>query len=84
MVGYRVSEVICINCCKRWIAVRPIETLLKELECPNCGDGYVIETGQVFDEETISEVFETIPSDEDIENEILLNDRIFAVRKNKE
>lgn len=41
-----VSEVICVRCCKRWISVRPKETLLKHLECPNCGEGAVIETGQ--------------------------------------
>ena len=44
-----VSEVICVKCGKRWIAVRPEETLLKELECSNCGQGYVIETGQTLD-----------------------------------
>ena len=46
---HKVSEVICVKCCKRWIAVRPAETKLKDLECSNCGQGYVIETGEVFD-----------------------------------
>jgi hypothetical protein len=45
------SEVICIRCCKRWICVRPERTLLKDIECPNCGKGAVIETGEVLDEE---------------------------------
>lgn len=44
-----VSEVICVQCCKRWICVRPDETLLKDIECPNCGKGAVIETGQSID-----------------------------------
>ena len=44
------SEVICVQCKHRWIAVRPIKTLLKHLECKNCGQGYVIETGQNVDE----------------------------------
>lgn len=49
---HKVSEVICINCKHRWIDVRPIATLLKELECPRCGkQGYVIETGEIIDNE---------------------------------
>lgn len=48
---HKVSEVICINCQYRWIAVRPTATLLKELECPNCNNqGYVIETGEIMEE----------------------------------
>lgn len=48
---HKVSEVICINCKYRWIAVRPNETLLKDLECPWCGkQGFVIETGEVINE----------------------------------
>ena len=43
---HKVSEVICVKCGKRWIAVRPKTTMLKELECSNCGRGYVIETGE--------------------------------------
>lgn len=48
---YTVSEVICVSCYKRWIAVRPTATLLKDLECPKCGQGFVIETGQVIQNE---------------------------------
>lgn len=48
---HKVSEVICIKCYKRWIAVRPADVLLKELECPNCGKSYVIETGETLSEE---------------------------------
>ena len=43
---HRVSEVICVKCGHRWIAVRPGGTLLKDLECPYCGPGYAIETGE--------------------------------------
>ena len=44
---HRVSEVICVKCAHRWLAIRPITTLLKDLECPQCGlQGYVIETGE--------------------------------------
>jgi hypothetical protein len=43
---HEVSELICVKCGKRWIGVYPINTLLKEIECP-CGEvGYVIKTGQ--------------------------------------
>lgn len=41
-----VSEVICVKCGHRWIAVRPAATYLKDLECAQCGAGYVIETGE--------------------------------------
>ena len=43
---HEVSEVICIKCGRRWISVRPKDTLLKDIECPNCGAGSVIKTGQ--------------------------------------
>lgn len=45
-IQHSVSEVICVKCGYRWIAVRPITTLLKEIECKNCGKGFVIESGQ--------------------------------------
>ena len=47
---HKVSEVICVKCGKRWIAVRPTVTKLVDLECPNCGNGYVIETGEILDD----------------------------------
>lgn len=48
---HKVSEVICINCKCRWIGVRPTNTLLKDLECPQCRQqGYVVETGEVINE----------------------------------
>ena len=49
---HKVSEVVCLGCLKRWIAVRPTTTLLKNLECPECNkQGYVIETGEIIDTE---------------------------------
>lgn len=46
---HKVSEVVCINCKYRWIAVRPTNTLLKNLECPQCKQqSYIIETGVVI------------------------------------
>lgn len=49
---HKVSEVICVGCGKRWIAVRPCVCKLKDLECPQCGKhGYVIETGEIIDNE---------------------------------
>ena len=48
---HKVSEVICVKCGKRWISVRPDGTLLKDLECPNCGAGCVIETGEEIDDD---------------------------------
>ena len=51
-IPHKVSEVICVKCNYRWIAVRPEKTLLKEIECPNCKTtGYVIETGEEIGED---------------------------------
>jgi len=47
---HKVSEVICVKCGSRWMAVRPEDALLKHLECKECGTGYVIETGQILDD----------------------------------
>lgn len=47
-----ISEVICVRCCRRWLAVRPEGTLLKNMECPGCGKkGGVIETGEEIDDQ---------------------------------
>lgn len=47
----KVSEVICVKCAYSWQAVRPVVTLLKDLECPWCGrQGFVIETGETLNE----------------------------------
>ena len=49
---HKVSEVLCVNCKYRWIAVRPCECKLKDIECPCCyQQGYVIETGETIDVE---------------------------------
>ena len=46
-----VHEAVCLKCLYRFIACYPEKTLLKELECGNCGEvGYVIATGQEIDE----------------------------------
>jgi hypothetical protein len=51
-VAHKTSEVICVHCGKRWIAVRPTNVLLKELECPECtNQGYVVETGEILIDE---------------------------------
>lgn len=48
---HEVSEVICLKCLHRWVAVYPSQTLLKELEC-QCGEiGFVIKTGQTLPED---------------------------------
>lgn len=50
---HKVSEVICVHCMKRWIAVRPEVTQLIDLECPECGTiGAVIETGEEIDDQS--------------------------------
>jgi len=47
---HEVSEVMCWKCGKRWISVRPVGTLLKDLECPQChAQGGAFKTGQDLD-----------------------------------
>lgn len=41
-----VHEVICVKCHFRWMAVAPPDIKLKDYGCGNCGQGYVILTGQ--------------------------------------
>ena len=49
---HKVSKVICVRCCRRWIAVRPVGVQLKDLRCPGCGEtGGVIETGEEIDDQ---------------------------------
>ena len=49
---HKVSEVICVGCLKRWLAVRPEITKLMDLTCPNCRmHGAVIETGEEIEED---------------------------------
>ena len=49
-IPHKVSEVICVKCAYRWVAVRQVITLLKDIECPWCGkQGFVIETGETID-----------------------------------
>ena len=44
---HKVSEVICLQCFRRWIAARPVTLCLRDLECPTChASGYAIETGE--------------------------------------
>lgn len=46
-----VQEVVCLNCKKRWIAVRPEMTRLIDLECPCCSaQGYTIATGEMLED----------------------------------
>ena len=48
----KASEVMCMNCLHRWFSIRPVDVLLKDLECPKCHEtNYVIETGEVIYED---------------------------------
>ena len=55
--GNKVSQVICLGCFRRWLAARPIDTSLVELECPSRHEqGLAIETGETgIAEELISQ-----------------------------
>ena len=49
--GFEVAEMICLICLKRFIDVRPVGILLKNLECPGCHrSGFIIETGEYMTE----------------------------------
>lgn len=43
---HEIAELICVKCFHRYIGVYPVGTLLKDLECPKCGKGFTIKTGQ--------------------------------------
>ncbi len=45
------GELMCIRCMNRYIGVWCAETPLKKLHCETCGPGFIIDTGQVFDED---------------------------------
>ena len=56
MTEYKTSTVICLHCLRRWVSVRPVETLLVDIECPECGlPGAVIETGEEIQEKYFKE-----------------------------
>jgi len=45
--GFEVAEMVCLMCLKRFIDVRPVGLLLKDMECPGCHKtGFIIETGE--------------------------------------
>ena len=49
---HKVSETMCWYCGHRWIAVRPVGVLLKQLQCPQCGvQGGAFETGEVISDD---------------------------------
>ena len=48
---HSVAEVICVKCLSRYVCVYPSDVLLKDLDCDNCGPGFVITTGQTLEEE---------------------------------
>lgn len=51
-VPHDVFEAMCWRCGKRWIAVMPTGTNLKDLECPECHkQGYAFLTGQELTED---------------------------------
>ena len=49
---HKVSMVVCLNCGKRWVAVRPQGTKLTDLECPQCHtQGAATETGEELEDD---------------------------------
>lgn len=53
---HEVRETMCWRCGRRWIAVYPEKTLLKELECPGCHEkGFAFATGQTLPNDPLPE-----------------------------
>jgi len=51
---HEACELMCWHCGKRYIGLFPEQTLLKQLECPQCHrTGHMFKTGQtvIFDED---------------------------------
>ena len=47
---HEVAELICLRCLHRWIGVYPTQLRLKDMECKCGAIGYVIKTGQTYEE----------------------------------
>ena len=50
---HEVSELVCLRCLRRWIGVYPIRLHLKDMECQCGAIGYVIKTGQTYEESEV-------------------------------
>jgi hypothetical protein len=50
---HSVSEVICLKCLERWIAVYPSDLWLNKFHCKNGHIGFVIKTSQDLDNPAI-------------------------------
>lgn len=49
---HTVSEIICVKCHHRYICARPTSCTLNKLECAGCEEiGYMIETGEIMEED---------------------------------
>jgi len=52
-----LQELICLKCYHRYYHIHAPNELLSDMECSKCGEkGYVISTGQIFDDEFIDKV----------------------------
>lgn len=47
---HEVAELVCLRCLRRWIGVYPTQLMLKDMECKCGAIGYVIKTGQTYEE----------------------------------
>jgi len=50
-IPHIVQAVVCENCSKKWTAVAPVETGIKDYECPNCGPGFVSEVKEGLEDD---------------------------------
>ena len=86
--NFMVSEVICVNCKTRWLSIRHTDTYLKEIPCPNCGPGFVIETGEMLEEDEIQaalcEALGMPMPEENIEDEVIIPCKLYTFRKREE
>jgi hypothetical protein len=63
---HEMAELICLKCLNRAVHVYPSSVMLKDLECKCGAVGFLIKTGQNFDDclKTESEGIVELPKDE--------------------
>jgi len=85
---FTVSEVICVNCKSRWLSARHSEVYLRNIPCPKCGPGFVIETGEMLEEEEVQAALcqalgMPMPETE-VKDEIVIPCKLYKFKKKKE
>ena len=66
---YLISEFMCVSCMYRWYGFLPKRSILREVECPVCKKaGFIIMTGQLFEQNFAEKAFALLGASMDIED----------------